>query len=247
MTKITPDIILVRPQMGENIGAAARAMLNFSLHNLKLVAPRDGWPNQVAVNMSSGAMDIMPPVQIFETLPEALHDCHYVYATTSRRRDMVKPELKLHEAVADAKDKVAQKQKTAFIFGPERTGLSNDDLSLCHAVVTVPTNPEFPSLNLAQSVLLVAHEWLNEQEGNANKQDLDMGDSFPVTHEKLEEFFLRLEEELEKGNFFRAEELKPTMIRNIRNIFMRKELSDQELRTLHGMLSALIGNKRPPL
>ena len=238
----SPVIVLVAPQMGENIGAAARAMLNFGLHDLRIVNPRDGWPNQAAIDMAAGALEIMPAPPVFTTLAEALADCHFVYGTTVRKRGMVKPVFTARGAVADAHERTVQKQKTAFVFGPERTGLDNDEIALCHAIVTVPVNPDFSSLNLAQSVLLVAYEWLSLQDSTPDKM-IDAGDRFPVTHEKLEEFLTRLEAALDTGGFFRAGDLKPTMLRNIRSMFTRADLTDQEVRTLHGMVSALSGKK----
>ena len=240
----TPSIILIRPQMGENIGAAARAMLNFGLSDLRLVAPRDGWPNQAAFDTSSGALNKIPPPQIFEHSAESLADCHYTYGTTARSRDMVKPAMDASAAAADAQARIAQGQKIAFIFGPERTGLENDDLALCNAVVHIPTNPDFSSLNLGQSVLLLAYEWRMTHENAALSAEHITDTPPPAAQGDLHHFFERLEEELEKGRFFRDEDLKPTMIRNIRNMFMKMNSSEQELRTMHGIISALIGKKQ---
>jgi tRNA/rRNA methyltransferase len=237
-----PAIVLVRPQMGENIGAAARAMLNFGLTDLRLVAPRDGWPNRAATDNSSGALDVMPPVQVFDTLAEALTDCHFVYATTARMRDMVKPTFEVKSAVDDGTQRTASGQKLAFVFGPERTGLENDDLTLCHALIHVPTNPDFSSLNLGQCVLLIAYEWMSAQSSSYGKP-LTLNGSLPATQDKLEEFQRRLEQELDSKGFFREPTLKPTVSRNIRNIFARSELSEQELRTLHGVVTALLRDK----
>lgn len=244
MNPTSPAIILDHPQMGENIGAAARAMLNFGFHDLRLVAPRDGWPNQSAIDMSSGALDMMPPVQVFETLPAAIKDLHHVYATTARRRDMVKPVFTPRGAAADAQARLQSGQKTGLVFGRERTGLENDDLALCQAIITVPTNPEFSSINLAQSVLLVAYEWQMTQD-NTPAYDLPAGSSFPAENAQLMELFERLENELETHNFFRSAGLKPTMVRNIRTLLTRAQMTDQEVRTFHGIISALTGAKKP--
>lgn len=237
---LSPAVILVSPQMGENIGAAARAMLNFGLTDLRLVNPRDGWPNQAAIDMSSGALEKMPPVTVFSSLAEAAADCNYVYGTTARKRDMVKKVFTPRGAVNDAAGRAGQ--KTAFVFGPERTGLENDDIALCHAVITVPSNPDFWSLNLGQTVLLMSYEWMITKD-QTKPQTLHTGDSIPAPHDKLDKFLARLEEELEAGQFFNARELKPTMIRNIRSMFMRAELTEQEVRTFHGIVSALNGKK----
>jgi tRNA/rRNA methyltransferase len=239
---INPVVILVEPQMGENIGAAARAMLNFGLTDLRLVSPRDGWPNQAAIDMSAGALDKMPPVPVFNSLAEAAKDIHYMFATTARPRDMVKPVHTPATAIKDSHARIAQKQKIAFVFGPERAGLSNDDVALCHAIVTMKTNPDFSSINIAASVLILAYEWMAQQ--NKNDVVVPTNASFPVEHEKLEEFIKRLEEELQRTGFFRAPDQKPTMLRNIRNLFLRTGMTDQEVRTFHGMLSALIGKNQ---
>lgn len=236
--KNKPAIILVRPQMGENIGAAARAMMNFNLSDLRLVAPRDGWPNPRAIDMASGALDIMPEPQIFETLHEALADCQYALATTARRRDMVKPVFTPQGAMPE----LHKHSKTALVFGPERTGLENDDLALCNGFITVPTNPDFASINLGQSVLLLAYEWMRSIDGTPD-QELPTGNSAPASHQELEDFFTRLEKELEAGHFFRDEGLRPTMVRNIRSSLIRATPTEQEVRTWHGIISSLIGNK----
>jgi len=231
--------ILVRPQMGENIGAAARAMANFGLADLRLVSPRDGWPNERAIDMGAGAFDSMG-VQVFDTLDEASNDLNKLYATTARRRDMVKPVFTPDAAVKDgAKLLQNSDSKIGFVFGPERTGLENDEVARCHGIINVPTNPDFSSLNLAQCVLLMAYA-LNRFEA-ATEIELPMGHSAPVTQDRLDEFLTRLENELETHHFFKSEDLKPTMLRNIRNIFMRGDLTDQEVKTLHGVVSALIG------
>ncbi len=234
--------ILIAPQMGENIGAAARAILNFGITDLRLVAPRDGWPNEKAIKNAAGAFDKITP-EIFPSLSIAVADCHYVFATTARRRDAVKPVFTPDTAITEALTRTDQ--KIAFIFGPERTGLENNDVTLCQAIINIPTNPDFSSLNLSQSVLLMAYEW--------HKQSIKCGafktsppDETPVKQEELHIFLERLETDLEDKNYFRSENLKETMQRNIKNIFTRSNITDQELRTMHGILSALRGNKKPP-
>ncbi len=234
-------IILSNPQMGENIGAAARSMLNFGLTDLRIVNPRDGWPNARAVTLASGALDIIEP-KVFDTLAEAIADLHFTFATTARKRDMVKPEFTPMSAAIEGKARIVQNQNIGIIFGAERTGLLNDEISQCQAIISIPTNPNFSSLNLGQSVLLIAYEWMKEHEtGNR----LDMGDSFPATQSEVHNFIARLENDLDERNFFRSEDLRATMKRNIQNIFTRADISEQELRTLHGVLSALRGNKTP--
>ena len=154
-----PVIVLVNPQMGENIGAAARAMFNCGIDELRIVNPRDGWPNEKAHIMSSGAFDKLPPVKVHATTAEALADCHYPYATTARIRDMIKPVLTAKEAAGDCRAREAAGQKCAYLFGAERAGLDNKDVALSHSIITIPVNPDFSSLNLGQGVLLCAYEW----------------------------------------------------------------------------------------
>lgn len=238
----TPAIILTNPQMGENIGASARAMLNFGLTDLRIVNPRDGWPNERADATSSGALEQMPPVQVYNTLNEAIADLQYCFATTSRQRDMVKPVYEPDGAMKETHQRVNNGQKIGFVFGAERTGLTNEGLSLCQAILTFPTSPEFFSINLAQSVLLIAYEW-NKLIHNETAPALEIGDSFPADMGDVDGFLKRLMGDLDERRFFRDENLKPTTIRNIQNIFTRADITDQELRTLHGVLSALRGNK----
>ena len=244
----TVSIILVRPQIGENIGAAARAMWNFGFNRLKIVAPRDGWPSIEAERNSAGALESSVKVDVFDTLQDAIKEDHYVYATTARPRDLVKPVVNPQEAAkAIALSELSklpeetQSHKTAMVFGAERTGLTNDELSLCHTIVTIPTNPYFSSLNLAQSVLLLCWEMARAREPEEEYAPLHLPtkNSDFATQEELENFFSRLETELDNGDFFKAPDLRPTMMRNIRTLFMRAEPTDQELRTLHGIISAL--------
>lgn len=154
-----PSFVLVRPQMGENIGAAARAMLNFGLDRMKLVAPRDGWPNQKAVAMASGAGRILDDAVLVDRTVDAVADCSYVFATTARQRDMTKPVMTPERAMEVTREKITAGEKVAVLFGPERAGLENDDIALANAIISVPVNPEFASLNLAQCVLLTGYEW----------------------------------------------------------------------------------------
>lgn len=237
------SIILSNPQMGENIGAAARSMQNFGLCDLRLVNPRDGWPNERAITMSSGAFEHMPEVKVFDTLSDAISDLHFCFATTARMRDMVKPVFTPENAAIEGKKRISRKQNIGVIFGAERTGLLNDEISQAQAIISIPVNPNFPSINLGQAVLLMAYEWIKNHDLQVNDETLDMGDSFPAKHGEVQGFLERLENELEERRFFRSEDLKPTMVRNIQNIFTRADISDQELRTLHGVLSALRGNK----
>ncbi len=237
-----PAIILVQPQMGENIGAAARAMCNFGLEDLKLVNPRDGWPSESATANSAGALDIMPPVEVFEKTADALKNYHTVYATTARPRDMRKKVMSANHAAQDIADKQSQGLKTAILFGGERAGLTNDDIALAHNIISIPVNPDFSSINLGQSVLLVAYE-LFQTTNDTTPENLPVGDSAPVSHKELNEMIERLETELEDRKFFRNPDMRPSLIRNIRNSLTRANLTEQETRTFQGIISALIGNK----
>lgn len=225
-----PAIILVQPQMGENIGAAARAMLNFGLTDLRLVAPRDGWPNVKAVEMSAGALDKITP-KVFADFKSAVADLDFLFATTSRQRDMQKPVIALNE--------ITLTKKTGIVFGPERTGLENDDISLCDKLVFINVNPEFKSLNLAQSVAIACYQisLLCEQ------SSIMQTEAEPASKDEMAGLFGHLEEELSKRNFFSTPEKKPGMIVNIRNIFSRASLSGQELRTLRGIIRCLSEKK----
>lgn len=237
-----PAIILVNPQMGENIGAAARAMMNCGLTDLRLVNPRDGWPNERATANAVGALEKMPPVQVFDDVKSAIEDCHFVLATTARPRDMIKDVYTAKSATAAIHSRAAQKQKSAILFGAERAGLANDDVALASGIITIPLNPDFTSLNLAQCVLLVAYEWYQAQDNTAEFQPHAPEDALAAAKD-LNDMLDRLESELENNHFFRTEGHKPIMKRNIRNMLSRAEMTDQELRTMHGIISALIGNK----
>jgi tRNA/rRNA methyltransferase len=238
-----PTIILVQPQMGENIGAAARAIANFGLKNLHLVAPRDGWPNKIAEANAVGAFDKINPVAVFENTADAIKNYHIIYATTARPRDMRKTVMTPEAAIQDIHTRHAAGQKTAILFGGERAGLTNEDISLTQHIISVPVNPEFASLNLAQSVLLLCYEW-KKQTDQTPAEFLPEGDSSDATQAEIIELVERLEQELETHHYFREVNMRPTMMRNIRNIFTRRNMSEQEVRTFHGIISALIGNKK---
>ena len=235
-----PAIILVKPQMGENIGAVARAMLNFGLTELRIVAPRDGWPNDKAYAMASRADQVLDAARLFDTTEAAIADLTRVYATTARRRDMVKPVMTPHAAAADMRTTLSAGGRAGVLFGGERAGLDNDDVALAAAIVEAPTNPAFSSLNLAQAVLLIAYEWFQTGDDRPPVM-LDAGRTAEaVSAADLLIFFERLERELDAGGFLKPPEKRPTMIRNIRNMFQRAGLTDQEVRTLQGIVSALI-------
>jgi len=236
-----PAIILIDPQMGENIGAAARAMLNFGLTDLRIVRPRDGWPNERADAMSAGALASIPPVPVFDTAAQAVADCHFVYATTARTRDMEKPVVTARAAVADMCRREGTGQKTAILFGGERAGLTNDDVALAHGIITIPVNPGFSSLNLAITVACCAYEWGQQKTLPSSPSD----PQFPAPQAEFPNFVTRLEGELQTRGFFRSPEMQPTVMRNIRAALSRAEMTAQEINTFQGILTALTTRKIP--
>ena len=200
---LQPAFVLIRPQMGENIGAAARGMWNFGLDRMRIIAPRDGWPNQRAVAMASGAGRLLDEAQIFEDTQGALADCDYVYATTARPRGLTKLVLTPEAAMQDARKRIGEGQKVAVMFGPERSGMENDDIARANAIISVPVNPDFPSLYLAQCVLLTGYEWRREAvEVDPSRVDA-VGDwAEQIEIEKLSDHY---EERLETAGFFYPE------------------------------------------
>lgn len=233
-----PAVILVEPQLGENIGTAARAMLNFGLTDLRLVNPRDGWPNERAKAASSGADVVLENVRLTQSTKEAIADLDYVIATTARSRDMVKPVLTPDTAAAKLREVIGSGRKAGILFGPERTGLHNDDIALADATLMVPVNPAFASLNLAQAVLLVGWEWFKAGDSTQGER-LDYLHGRPANKEELVGFFEHLEGALDAAGFLKPPEKKPTMILNLRNMWQRAQLSEQEVRTLRGVVAAL--------
>lgn len=234
-----PAIVLVQPQMGENIGAAARAMKNFQLGTLRLVAPRDGWPNEKAYAMSSRADDILDAATVHETTEAAIGDLHAVYATTARLRDMEKPVLSPREAAREIAARIAAGERAGILFGGERAGLDNDDVVRAGALINIPTNPGYASLNLGQAVLLTSYEYFLALPQDDLEVEAGTGGVAASAAER-EFFYRRLEEELDRRNFLKPPEKRPSMTRNIRNVFQRANLTEQEVRTLHGVISALI-------
>lgn len=240
-----PAIVLVEPQLGENIGATARAMLNCGLEDLRLVNPRDGWPNPAAWAMASGATAVLDRVRVFASVPAAVADLHKIYATTARHRDMVKIELTPKKLAEEIHRYAAQGARSGVLFGRERTGLENDEVALADAVVVVPLNPEFSSLNLAQAVLLVAYEHF-QAASDAPERQLVQNDTRPASLDERHLFFERLEKTLEETNFFRTEAMREIQWRKVQNLFSRADLTEQEIRILHGMLSAFEGRRLRP-
>lgn len=234
----TPAVVLVRPQMGENIGAAARAMWNFGLDRMRLVTPRDGWPNPRAVAMASGAGRVLDQVQVMDDTGAALADLNYVFATTARSRDLTKRVLTPERAMAEARAMIDGGQKVGIMFGPERAGLENADVVRADALVSIPVNPAFASLNLAQSVLLLSYEW-RRQASDVVPEVREMGKTRFATHIEVEKLTGHLEDKLDSAGFFWPEHKRESMIENLRNMFSRLDLTDADVRTLHGVLRAL--------
>lgn len=237
-----PIVILVRPQLGENIGMSARAMLNCGLTELRLVAPRDGWPNPAAVAAASGADVVLEQATLYPTAAAAVADLTRVFATTARHREQVKPVVTARRAAAEARGHIAAGERVGILFGPERTGLENDEVALADTLLSVPLNPAYSSLNLAQAVLLAGYEWYQAGESGPERR-LQTNASPPVERGRLLGFLERLESELGRVGFFHPPEKRGGMARNLRAIFLRAELTDQEVRTLQGVLSALLGAK----
>lgn len=244
-----PAIILVNPQLGENIGMVARAMANFALSELRLVAPRDGWPSEDAHGAAAGATDIVDRAKLFDRTAEALSDLNFVCATTARSRGSVKQVLSPQNATHDIRARLQAGQRCGIMFGPEKAGLENDDIALADALVMAPVNPKFASLNLAQAVLIVAYEWYKgghtgdlgretEFDGPA-REGLQMLRTRPAERAELVGFFQHLERELDASGFLRPPEKRPQMVRNIRNLFIRTGATEQEVRTLRGIVSSL--------
>ncbi|WP_225028067.1 RNA methyltransferase [Xinfangfangia pollutisoli] len=232
---IEPAFILVRPQMGENIGAAARAMLNFGLTRMRVVDPRDGWPNPKAVAMASGAGRILDHAGIFPDLGAAVADCDFVFATTARSRELVKEIVTPERAMAMAREMAAQGKKLGFLFGPERAGLENDDIAHANAIVTVPVNPEFFSLNLAQAVLLLAYEW-GRQGSEVPASAMELARTELASREDIQRLAGHFEERLETAGFFFPPTKAAGMKLNLRNMWGRLALTKAEVQTFHGML-----------
>lgn len=252
--QVAPAVILVAPQLGENIGAAARAMANFGLSDLRLVSPRDGWPNEAAAANAAAGVHVVEHARIYASTGDAVADLNYVCATTARRRDMIKPVLAPRGAAAQMAGRIAEGQACGVMFGHEKSGLSNDDIALADAIVTAPVDPAFASLNLAQAVLLFGYEWFMRRadaslgrgtafDGPAS-EGLQMPDTRPATRSELTAFFEHIEVELDACGFLWPPEKRPAMVRNLRNMFNRMGASEQEVRTLRGIVASLVRGRR---
>ncbi|MCE8554730.1 RNA methyltransferase [Ruegeria pomeroyi] len=238
--KAQPAIVLVRPQMGENIGAAARAMWNFGLDRMRIVAPRDGWPNSRAVAMSSGAGRLLDEAQLHDDLPGALADCTYVFATTARPREMTKPVYSPERAMQLAAEKLAAGEKVAVLFGPERAGLENDDISRANAIITVPVNPDYASLNLGQCVLLVAYEWMRQTGDVVHEADAPGPKGDWATGLEIEKLAEHYEQRLDEAGFFFPPEKAEGMQQNLRNLWSRMRMTRADVQMLHGIMRQMV-------
>ena len=229
-----PVVILVRPQMGENIGAVARAMSNFGLHELRLAAPRDGWPNPKALEMAASAEWIIHNAKVFSDFKSSMEDIQFAYATTARSRDMEKRVTTPMNAMEEIKEKY-QNARVALVFGPERSGLENEEVTWCDTLITIPTAPENASLNIAQSAVILGYEWYRQQDVDIVAQVF----AEYATRAEWQGFFGQLESYLDQVDYFRVAQKKPVMWQNLQNMFLRASLSGQEVRTLRGMLRSL--------
>ena len=240
-----PIVVLVEPQLGQNIGTVARAMANFGLARLRLVRPRDGWPNIQAQRAAAGADAVLDGAQLFDTLEAAVADCHFVLATTARAHDQAKPVLAPEEAAREMAPRLADGETVAVLFGRERWGLENDEVALADRIVTLPVNPAFASLNLAQAVLVIAYEYFKLASGGVLPFLMPQR-SPPAGKQQLFAFFASLEAELEKVEFFRPPEKRKTMTINLRNIFARMQPTQQDVQTLHGVIMAIAEGRKGP-
>jgi tRNA/rRNA methyltransferase len=243
-----PAVVLVRPQLAVNIGMCARAMANFGLSDLRLVAPREGWPGSSAIKKgayaaAAGGAGLLEAAALFETVENAVADLNFVWATTARERGQFKPIATPAAAMPECAFKIAAGEKHGLLFGPERTGLSNDEVALANAIITFPVNPAYASLNLAQAVLLVGYEWTRAvTDSKPPFAKVQRSPSAP--RELILSFFDYLESELERSGFFRPAAKRPIMRRNLRNMFHRMQLTEQDVRTLRGMVVRLVEGPR---
>ncbi|WP_193733620.1 RNA methyltransferase [Komagataeibacter sp. FXV3] len=234
----SPVVILVRPQMAENIGTTARAMANGGLFHMRIVAPRDGWPQERAWRSASGADRILESAQVFDTVDDAVADLHHVFATCPRPRHIVKPVLTARGGAAELREMTDRGLKVGLMFGPERAGLDNEDMARADALIRYPLNPAFMSLNLAQAVMIMAYEWWMAAD-DTPPRTLMTNETHVATRGELDNFMRHLIADLDECGFLRNEQKRPGMVRNLRHFFLRGEVTEQELRTLHGVVTEL--------
>jgi TrmH family RNA methyltransferase len=239
----SPVVILVRPQLADNIGACARAMANGGLFHLRLVAPRDGWPQEKAWRNASGADRLLDAATVHATVTDAVADLHRVFATCPRPRHIIKPVMTARGAAAELREICGRGLNAGLLFGPERAGLDNDDMAAADALVRFPLNPEFMSLNLAQAVMVMAYEWWTAADATPSRV-LMTNETTVATKGKLENFLVHLVDQLDACGFLRNLPKRPGMVRNLRHLFQRGEVTEQELRTLHGIVTELAIGRR---
>jgi tRNA/rRNA methyltransferase len=237
-----PVVIMVRPQLGENIGMAARAMLNCGLSSLRLVAPRDGWPNERAVRAASGADIVLERAELFDTVAEAVADLEHVVATTARNRELNQRILTARRAAAEIRGWVGQGRAVGIMFGPERTGLENDDMVHADTALSIPLNPQFSSLNVAQAVLLVAYEWAAAGDTTPVERMADHA-TRPATKDEMQNLFDHLERALDQSGFLRNKDMRPSTVLNLRAFLQRAQMTEQETRAFHGVIKFLSKNR----
>src|SRR5215831_9204077 len=240
-----PVVILVEPQLGENIGAAARVMANFGLSRLRLVAPRQAWPNPKASMMAAGADRVLDAAELFDSVAAALADCAFVLATTARAHDQAKPVIGPEAAARELAPRVAAGETVAVMFGRERIGLLNEEVARANRIITFPVNPGFASLNLAQAVLLMGYEWFKRATEGALPFAMPERSERASQHQ-MQAFFENLVRELDKVEFLRPAEKRDTMLVNLRNIFSRMEPTKQDMHTLHGVVMAIAEGRKGP-
>jgi tRNA/rRNA methyltransferase len=233
-----PCVVLVNPQLADNIGAVARAMLNFGLLELRLVEPRDGWPQEAAFAMASGADAVLHEAKLYQSIAEATADLEILYATTARARDMEKPVLDAASAAEHLSESLAAGYRAGLVMGPERAGLTNDEISLCDHVVTIPANPAFASINLAQAVLILGYEWFKRRAPEMPRP-ARAKKTRPANKSELFGLFAQLEAELDRAGFLFPPDKRPAMVRNLRNMLSRADFTEQDVRTLRGVIKAL--------
>lgn len=252
-----PAVILVEPQLGENIGTAARAMANFGLEELRIVAPRDGWPNEAAEKASANAIHVIKNAVIYDQFEDAISDLQHILATTARPREMVKPTQSPETAARTIHEKAHGGERTGILFGREKSGLSNQEISFADTIVIAPVNPDCASLNLAQAVLLLGYEWRKAGSQTSElgrkttfdgpaKEGIYLKETRPATKAELIGLFQHLQSELEISGFLRTVEKTPQMMRNIRNMIIRMNPTDQDVRTMRGMIASLVKSGKNP-
>ena len=240
-----PLVILVEPQLGENIGMCARAMGNFGLSRLRIVNPRDGWPNTAAQRAAAGADHILEQAELFDTVQAAVADCSLLFATTARAHDQAKPVVGPDQAAREIVVEIAAKGTAAIMFGRERYGLQNEEVALANRIITFPVNPAFASLNLAQAVLLAGYEWFKLSTQNELPFGMPERSERASSHQ-MQVFFDNLVNELDKVEFLRPPEKREVMLVNLRNIFARMEPTKQDMHTLHGVVMAIAEGRKGP-